>query len=547
MAHRELPHSESLEILLTKYALGIAAASLTAGIVCVVTATQGNLDNTISYCDAVSNPCTPEVVAADRQLPKTAKLKEEIPGQGLLKLLAAVFGTGLCTLAAVAFSAELKQAERDDQLLAESDYVATQERAIDASTRLQAHQIVQDANLAVHKKIVQQAAAEHLLEELPELVEHLIDVSARQDAEAQESAEAEQKEVEEERELAKLEAIASDEEANAPKPDPREWTIKTLPRQYRWLDNFLADTGLIWGSKGSGKSWFTRLIAYYKKQEGHHVVVLDAHSKASEWVGVESYHTHEDIKAYMERYLKEVEARQSDFRNSPLSEDEWKRKVIKDGHVLSVVCEECTEYKALFGKEFEETLQTFYLLSMTAVRKYQMTVTFVCHNNTQEIFGIRGLGNLIDKMLQVELLATRDPVTKQPTASGTARLKMAETNDIDDVTVPHISTKITNFEIATERESEQKPESSDASNLEKFPTSSDLQAMYDSLALPGLTPLQEDILRFLKEKGKQTIRQLQQNGYPSIKKAKASEIKSALDGLLIGEMVSVDGSFYSAL
>ena len=450
----ESPRTGTQETHLAKYSLLIAAVSLAAGIVCAVGASQGFLDNRMAYCDAITNPCTPEVVPADMELPKTAKLKQDIPSQALAKLLSAVFGTTFSILTPVALSVAIKQAEREQQQADEQSFIATQERVIDAATRLQAHQIIQNANLAIHKKIVEQAAAEHLLEELPELVEHLIDVSARQDAEAQEQAKAEQKEVEEVREVARLEAIAETEEANAPKPDPREWTIKTLPRQYKWMGNFLHDSCLIWANQGGGKSWFVRLLTWYKKQEGYRVIVLDPDSNPHEWQGVESYHDPEDIKAFMAWYVQELKDRYKAFNSAPMGEEEWRKKIWKDRKAISVICEEATTYKAILGAD--DQLVEFYQLGLTKSRKQEMPLTIVAHNNTQEILGVKGLGQTIDKLLQIELVATRDPETKKGKASGKGNLRLGETNEWEEVLIPHIAQKITIFKVekGIEREAE---------------------------------------------------------------------------------------------
>jgi hypothetical protein len=70
----------------------------------------------------------------------------------------------------------------------------------------------------------------------------------------------------------------------------------------------------------------------------------------------------------------------------------------------------------------------------------------VSHNNNQTALGgIKGLANLIDKMLQLELQTDIDAETLQPVASGKGAVKLDGSNQWVPVTLPHLEKKITNF------------------------------------------------------------------------------------------------------
>jgi hypothetical protein len=85
-------------------------------------------------------------------------------------------------------------------------------------------------------------------------------------------------------------------------------------------------------------------------------------------------------------------------------------------------------------------------LGLTKSRKQEMPLTFVSHNNNQTALGgIKGLANLIEKMLQLELQTDIDPETLQPVASGKGAVKLDGSNQWVPVTLPKLERKITNF------------------------------------------------------------------------------------------------------
>ncbi|MBD0343323.1 MAG: DUF87 domain-containing protein [Coleofasciculus sp. Co-bin14] len=257
-------------------------------------------------------------------------------------------------------------------------------------------------------------------------------------------------------------AIEGEAKALAPKPidqKPTEVTpspaLSAQPRETggertltsnstKWIDNFISQTALIWGNQGSGKSWMARYIAKLKKDKGYRVVVLDPDSNRAEWEGVESYHDFEEITEFLDWYVSELMSRYKAFNASNMTEDAWRAKLWADGKAIALICEEVTTYVDLI--EDKELLSQFFRLGLTKSRKQEMPLTFVSHNNTQSALGgIKGLSNLIEKMLQLELKTNINPETLQPTASGQGAVKLDGSNQWMSVTLPKLERKITNF------------------------------------------------------------------------------------------------------
>ncbi|MBD6619735.1 ATP-binding protein [Komarekiella sp. 'clone 1'] len=223
-----------------------------------------------------------------------------------------------------------------------------------------------------------------------------------------------------------------------------------------WVQNLVKQTALIWGNQGGGKSWLARYVARLKKQAGYRVIVLDPDSNRAEWKGLESYHSWSDIEAQIRAYVEEIESRLYTFNNSNLSEDQWRQKLWADGKATALLCEEVTTYGD-FIKD-EELLSKFGKLALTKSRKQEMPLTVVAHNNTTTcLFGIKGLHNLVSKMLQVECLAQVDPVTLQPKSTGKAKVKLDSSNEWILVELPKMTAKISDFSDTIPAESKPNP------------------------------------------------------------------------------------------
>jgi hypothetical protein len=139
-----------------------------------------------------------------------------------------------------------------------------------------------------------------------------------------------------------------------------------------------------------------------------------------------------------------------------MSEEQWRQKLWASGKATALICEEATTY-ADFIKD-AELLEKFGKLALTKSRKQEMPLTVVAHNNTQTcLFGIKGLHNLVSKMLQVECLAEVDPVTLQPKSTGRAKVKLDSSNEWLDVILPKITAKISDFSDSATPESNSNP------------------------------------------------------------------------------------------
>lgn len=212
----------------------------------------------------------------------------------------------------------------------------------------------------------------------------------------------------------------------------------------KWEQQFISQTALIWGNQGGGKSWMARHLAQLKKQQGYRVIVLDPDSNRSEWVGVESHHTFEDIEKTIRWYVGELERRYREFNESNVSEDTWRSRLWAEGKAIALITEEMTTYTDFIRDK--ELLSKFVRLGLTKSRKQEMPITFVAHNNTQSCLGdITGLKNLIDRMLQLQCVATVDSVTLQPRSSGKGKVKLDGSSEWLDVSLPRLERKITDF------------------------------------------------------------------------------------------------------
>lgn len=223
-----------------------------------------------------------------------------------------------------------------------------------------------------------------------------------------------------------------------------EAIAQTTNEDPNWIKGFLSSTCLTWGNQGSGKSWFVRYLAKAKADAGYKVIVFDPNSNKYEWQGVELYNDYADIQEKMRWYVDEVMARYSEFGKSNISEEEWRKRLWEQGKAVTIICEEMSTYGDFI--EDKELLEKFVKVATTLSRKQEMPAILVAHNNTQTCLGnIKGLANMIARMQQIQLLATTDPATNQPVASGFALTKLDGSDEWVRVTVPKMTEKIRNF------------------------------------------------------------------------------------------------------
>jgi hypothetical protein len=252
--------------------------------------------------------------------------------------------------------------------------------------------------------------------------------------------------------------------------DEQSATIE--PNKYAYINGFLASTCLCWGNQGGGKSWLVRHLVMEKSKLGYRVIVFDPNSNQAAWQGLELYNSYTEIERMMRWYLEEVMGRYEQFCASTSTEEDWRRTLWEQGKAISIICEEATTYGDFI--EDGELLVKFVKVANTLSRKQEMPVTFVTHNNTQTCLGnIKGLGNVIARMQQIELIPKTDEhsPTAQPIASGKALIKTDGSDKWVEVEVPKIESKITDFRNyqtqKTASQASEKPPISDSEYLER--------------------------------------------------------------------------------
>lgn len=219
-----------------------------------------------------------------------------------------------------------------------------------------------------------------------------------------------------------------------------------------WIKNFLSTSCLVWGSQGSGKSWLCRYLMKQKAEMGYKLIVLDPNSNSYEWRGenLTLYNTYEAIENYMRRYVEELQKRYEDFGKSCISEEEFRSNLWRDGKAISVLCEETSTYADFI--EDRELLAKFFKTALTLSRKVEMPITVVAHNSTSTCLGnIKGMHNLIERSQQLQPLASVDPKTKQPVASGKGLIKIENSSQWVQVELPHLTEKIRDFSVKRDR------------------------------------------------------------------------------------------------
>ncbi|MFM7448535.1 MAG: hypothetical protein ACKO24_08055 [Leptolyngbyaceae cyanobacterium] len=214
-----------------------------------------------------------------------------------------------------------------------------------------------------------------------------------------------------------------------------------------YLQNFLEYPALMFGGMGAGKSWTARYIAMLKAQAGQKVVALDPHAASHEWKGIQHIGAGMDYKAiaeFLEWYIAEITRRYQAFNKSGLSEEEWQQSMRQQGDVVSVICEEMTNWADRIPGSLSPN---FVKASWSDSRKILMPPLFVAHNRTMACLGdAKGLAALRDaSLLELELIPTIHPQSRKPVSSGKGKLKLPGHPDWLDVELPRVDLKLTDF------------------------------------------------------------------------------------------------------
>ncbi|XGV99626.1 MAG: hypothetical protein ACAF41_11890 [Leptolyngbya sp. BL-A-14] len=216
-----------------------------------------------------------------------------------------------------------------------------------------------------------------------------------------------------------------------------------------YLQNFLEYPGLLFGGMGAGKSWTARYLVMQKARAGHQVVVLDPHAANHEWQGIRHIGAGMDYRAiaeFLSWYLDEIERRYQEFNKSGLSEEDWQQSVRQQGRIISVVCEEMTNWADRLPGDIGSR---FFKSAMSDSRKVLMPPLFVAHDRTLSALGdAKGVARLRDAaLLELELIPTIHPTTRKPVSSGQGKLKLPGHGEWLPVELPKCDRKITDFTV----------------------------------------------------------------------------------------------------
>ncbi len=231
--------------------------------------------------------------------------------------------------------------------------------------------------------------------------------------------------------------------------------------KYRWIKNTIGYPTLIFGGMGAGKSWTTREIIWKKVQAGWNIVALDPHGTQVEWRGVRLITGYKEIAEFMQWYMNEMRQRYEDYRKSGMTEEQWTENLRASGKMLSVICEEFTTWTDNIVEPMPDDCEDekwkpdpdfigkWFRCAMTESRKQLMIPLFVAHDRTMEILAkAKGLSKLRDAaLLEVELIATIDPITTEAKASGMGRIKLPGHGQWIDIELPKLDHKRIDFRL----------------------------------------------------------------------------------------------------
>ncbi|MBN3957458.1 hypothetical protein [Nostoc sp. NMS8] len=307
--------------------------------------------------------------------------------------------------------------------------------------------------------------------------------------------------------------------------------------KYRWINNTIGYPTLIFGGMGAGKSWTTREIIWSKRQAGWNIVALDPHGTSVEWRGVRLITGYKEIADFMQWYMDEMRQRYEDYRRSGLTEEQWTERLRNSGKMLSVIAEEFTTWTDNITEPMPQDcdldkwkpdpdfIGKWFRCAMTESRKQLMIPLFVAHDRTMEILAkAKGLSKLRDAaLLEIELIATIDPITTEAKASGQGKIKLPGHGQWIDIELPKLDHKRIDFRLDESFQADAQGNTSHVDpklstdhqtaeriwqlefNLDKPPD--------DSNPTPSLTPFAQSLLQYLQRTGRTSavIQEIQPN------------------------------------
>jgi hypothetical protein len=252
--------------------------------------------------------------------------------------------------------------------------------------------------------------------------------------------------------------------------------------KYRWINNTIGYPTLIFGGMGAGKSWTTREIIWHKRSAGwNQIFVLDPHGTSVEWRGVNLITGYREIADFMQWYMAEMRRRYKAYRESGMVEEQWTQHLRDTNQHFCVVAEEFTTWTDNITEPMPDDCEDekwkpdpdfigkWFRCAMTESRKQLMIPLFVAHDRTMEILAkAKGLSKLRDAaLLEVELIATIDPITTEAKASGMGRIKLPGHGQWIDIELPKLDNKRIDFRLDESR-TVNEPPTIDKATLERI-------------------------------------------------------------------------------
>ncbi|MHC5861367.1 hypothetical protein [Nostoc sp.] len=252
--------------------------------------------------------------------------------------------------------------------------------------------------------------------------------------------------------------------------------------KYRWIKNTIGYPTLIFGGMGAGKSWTTREIIWHKRQAGwNQIFVLDPHGTEVEWRGVRLITGYREIADFMQWYMAQMRRRYKAYRESGMVEEQWTQHLRDTNQHFCVVAEEFTTWTDNIiepmpddcedekWKPDPDFIGKWFRCAMTESRKQLMIPLFVAHDRTMEILAkAKGLSKLRDAaLLEVELIATIDPITTEAKASGQGKIKLPGHGQWIDIELPKLDHKRIDFRLDESR-TVNEPPTIDKATLERI-------------------------------------------------------------------------------
>ncbi|MBE9106261.1 hypothetical protein IQ229_15365 [Nostoc cf. edaphicum LEGE 07299] len=250
--------------------------------------------------------------------------------------------------------------------------------------------------------------------------------------------------------------------------DPNDKVTGSEPKaiadgdKYRWIKNTIGYPTLIFGGMGAGKSWTTREIIWAKRQAGwNQIFVLDPHGTEVEWRGVRLITGYREIADFMQWYMAQMRRRYKAYRESGMVEEQWTQHLRDTNQHFCVVAEEFTTWTDNIVEPMPDDCEDekwkpdpdfigkWFRCAMTESRKQLMIPLFVAHDRTMEILAkAKGLSKLRDAaLLEVELIATIDPITTEAKASGMGKIKLPGHGQWIDIELPKLDHKRIDFRL----------------------------------------------------------------------------------------------------